>query len=234
MTLDKLNILLSQVQKPARYVGGEFGAVYKSMVPGMLRYALCFPDLYEVGMSHLGLKILYAHANLREDVWCERVFAPDVDMERLMREMGVPVYGMESLDELNGFDIIGFTLQYEMSYTAILNMLDLSGLDIHSAKRKKAFPLVIAGGPCASNPEPLADFIDAFVLGEGEEVSDEIFEICKTAKTQKWNKHQLLVARSSVKGVYVPSFYETGYHEDGTIAFVKPTISGRFHLSTRA
>jgi hypothetical protein len=124
MTLDKLEILLTQVQKPARYVGGEYGAVHKTATPEVLRYALCFPDLYEVGMSHLGLKILYAHANRRNDVWCERVFAPDVDMERLMREMGVPLYGLESLDAIGGFDLIGFTLQYEMSYTAILNMLD--------------------------------------------------------------------------------------------------------------
>ena len=222
MTLDKLDILLSQVQKPARYVGGEFGAVYKTASPGVLRYALCFPDLYEVGMSHLGLKILYAHANRRSDVWCERVFAPDVDMERLMREMGVPLYGLESLDVIAGFDLIGFTLQYEMSYTAILNMLDLAGLKIRAADRSEPFPLVIAGGPCASNPEPIADFVDAFVLGEGEEISDEIFDLCNVAKAQGWEKQRLLLALSAIQGVYVPSFYQIKHHEDGTIVTITP------------
>jgi hypothetical protein len=149
MTIEQLDLLLSQVQKPARYTAGEMGAVIKTPGPGMLRYALCFPDLYEVGMSHLGMKILYAQANARPDVWCERVFAPDVDMENAMREFSVPLYGLESLDAIGGFDLIGFTLQYEMSYTAVLNMLDLAGLPVRTDERKEAFRSLWRAGPAS-------------------------------------------------------------------------------------
>jgi radical SAM family uncharacterized protein len=188
----------------------------------MLRYALCFPDLYEVGMSHLGMKILYAQANARPDVWCERVFAPDVDMENAMREFSVPLYGLESLDAIGGFALIGFTLQYEMSYTAVLNMLALAGLPVRTDERKEAFPLVVAGGPCVSNPEPLARFIDIFVLGEGEEVSNELFDLCQTARREGWSKHELLTAASHVAGLYVPSMYTVTYRADGTVDAVTP------------
>jgi radical SAM family uncharacterized protein len=224
MTLDSLEVLLSQVQKPARYTGGEFGSIIKTPSCEMLRYAFCFPDIYEVGMSHLGMKILYSHANSREDVWCERVFAPDADMECVMREMNVPLYGLESLQPISEFDIIGFTLQYEMSFTAVLNMLELAGLPIHSAGRGENTPLVIAGGPCACNPEPLADFIDAFVLGEGEEVSDEIFDACIDAKKQKQSKTQLLERLAKIPGVYVPAFFDVSYNDDATIESVVPIL----------
>lgn len=222
MTIQQLDLLLSQVQKPARYAAGEMGAVQKERTPGLLRYAFCFPDLYEVGMSHLGMKILYYHANRREDVWCERVFAPAPDMEALLREQHIPLYGLESLDPLGEFDIIGFTLQYEMSYTQILNMLDLAGLSLRSAERKSAFPLIVAGGPCAVNPEPLADFIDVFSLGEGEEVSDELFDIVQLAKKEGWDKPTLLATLAQVEGLYVPSLYDVSYHADGTVKAVIP------------
>lgn len=222
MTIEQLEVLLSQVQKPARYTGGEMGAVHKRPTPGMLRYAFCFPDLYEVGMSHLGMKILYAHANARQDVWCERVFAPDVDMTAAMREMGVPLYGLESFDPVKDFDLIGFTLQYEMCYTEVLNMLDLAGLAVRAADRSDPFPLVVAGGPCASNPEPLADFVDLFSLGEGEEVSDELFDLCLRAKREGWDKPTLLSAAAQIEGIYVPSLYEVSYRPDGTVAAVTP------------
>ena len=222
MTLDALDLLLSHVQKPARYCGGEVGAVVKTEREGMLRYALCFPDIYEVGMSHLGMKILYSHANARDDVWCERVFCPDIDMEQAMREMGVPLYGLESLDPLSEFDIIGFTLQYEMCYTTVLDMLDLAGLKLRSADRTEAYPLVIAGGPCVANPEPIADFIDAFVLGDGEEVCGEIFDAVKRAKAAGMDKHALLTELSKIDGVYIPSFYAPQYAEDGKLQKLVP------------
>lgn len=222
MTIEQLDLLLSQVQKPARYSGGEMGAVVKAPRPGLLRYAFCFPDLYEVGMSHLGMKILYSHANRRDDVWCERVFAPDVDMETAMRELDVPLYGLESLEPIAGFDLIGFTLQYEMSYTGILNMLDLAGLPVRAADRTAPFPLVVAGGPCASNPEPLCDFVDVFSLGEGEEVSDRLFDLCQAGRAEGWDKPRLLRELARVEGLYVPSLYEDRYNADGTLAALTP------------
>jgi len=220
MTLQQLDLLLSQVQKPARYSAGEMNAVHKTLTPDMLRYAFCFPDLYEIGMSHLGMKILYSHANRRDDVWCERVFAPDTDMQDLMREMNVPLYALESLDPLDKFDLIGFTLQYEMCYTEVLNMLDLANIPVRAKDRKSAFPLVVCGGPCASNPEPIAEFVDVFSLGEGEEVSDELFDLCKKAKSESWEKERLLTELSKIPGLYVPSLYDISYNADGTIASV--------------
>ena len=222
MTLEQLDLLLSQVQKPARYTAGEMGAIQKEKKPGQLRYAFCFPDVYEVGMSHLGMKILYSHANRRDDVWCERVFAPEDDMQTAMREMGVPLYALESLDPVREFDLIGFTLQYEMSYTEVLNLLDLAGLPVRAADRKELFPIVVCGGPCASNPEPLAPFADLFSLGEGEEVSDELFDLCLRAKREGWEKPRFLREAANIPGIYVPALYEVSYKEDGTIAAVTP------------
>ncbi|MBP1557788.1 MAG: TIGR03960 family B12-binding radical SAM protein, partial [Oscillospiraceae bacterium] len=223
MTLDQLDLLLSQVQKPARYTAGEMGAVIKELKPGMLRYAFCFPDVYEVGMSHLGMKILYGHANRRDDVWCERVFSPESDMQELMKEMGVPLYALESLDPVKEFDLIGFTLQYEMCYTEVLNMLDLAGLPIRAAERKEPFPLVVVGGPCASNPEPIADFVDLVSLGEGEEVSDELFDLLIEAKREGWDKAEILRRAAQIPGIYVPSLYEIEYNDDQTMKAITPT-----------
>ena len=172
-----IEALLAQVQKPGRYSGGELNSVVKDRETVRIRFAFCFPDLYEVGMSHLGMKILYGLFNSMEDVWCERVFAPDTDMETLMREQGVLLYGLESGDAIRDFDFIGFTLQYEMSFTAVLNMLDLAGLPLRTSERGDTGPIVVAGGPCACNPEPLADFIDLFTLGEGEEVNAELLAL---------------------------------------------------------
>jgi len=222
MTLDQLDLLLTQVQKPARYTAGEMGSVVKELKPGMLRYAFCFPDLYEVGMSHLGMKILYGHANRRDDVWCERVFSPDSDMQQVMEEMGVPLFALESLDPVKDFDLIGFTLQYEMCYTEVLNLLDLAGLPIRAADRKDPFPLVVVGGPCASNPEPIADFVDIVSLGEGEEVSDELFDLCIEAKREGWDKAEILRRAAQIPGIYVPSLYTVDYKEDGTIKGMTP------------
>ncbi|MFV0496892.1 MAG: TIGR03960 family B12-binding radical SAM protein [Candidatus Fimivivens sp.] len=233
MTLDQLDLLLSQVQKPARYTAGEMGSVVKTLTPDMLRYAFCFPDLYEVGMSHLGMKILYGHANRRDDIWCERVFSPDVDMQTAMEEMGVPLFALESLDPVRDFDLIGFTLQYEMCYTEVLNLLNLAGLAIRAKDRTDPFPLVVVGGPCASNPEPLADFIDMVSLGEGEEVSDELFNLCIQAKKEGWKKSEILCRAAQIPGIYVPSLYDVTYSEDGTIGAVAPHENAPSMVSKR-
>ena len=217
-----LEDLFERVQKPARYTGGELNSVMKNKEEVAIRFAFCFPDTYEVGMSHLGMKLLYGLFNEQPDVWCERVFAPDVDMEALMRENGVKLYGLESRDPIDAFDFLGFTLQYELSFTAILNMLDLAGLPLRSADRGDDCPLVIAGGPCACNPEPIADFIDLFTLGEGEEVNLELFELYRRHKAAGYHKAAFLREAAQIEGVYVPSLYEVRYHEDGTVASVTP------------
>ncbi len=218
----KLQQILRKVQKPGRYTGGELNSVMKDKTAVDLRFAFCFPDTYEVGMSHLGMKILYSLINAREDAWCERVFAPDVDMETLMRENGVPLYGLESQDPLSQFDIIGFTLQYELSFTNVLNMLDLAGIQVRSENRDALAPLIVAGGPCACNPEPLADFIDLFMLGEGEEVMNELLDLYRQSKEAGETKWEFLKKACHIPGVYVPSLYEVSYHEDGTIRQVQP------------
>ena len=219
---NQIENMLMKVQKPGRYTGGELNSVTKDKDKVGIRFAFCFPDLYEVGMSHLGMKILYGLFNAMEDVWCERVFAPDTDMEALMRENHIPLFGLESRDPIKEFDFIGFTLQYEMSYTAILNMLDLAGLPLHAADRDENCPLVVAGGPCACNPEPLADFIDLFTLGEGEEVNAELLDLYRLHKKRGFQKAAFLREAAEIEGVYVPSLYEVSYHEDGTVAAVTP------------
>lgn len=213
--------LLKFVQKPARYIGGEVNSVVKDPSKVKFRYAFCFPDNYEIGMSHLGMKILYSLVNEREDSWCERVFAPWEDMERLMRENDVLLYGLESGDNIRDFDMIGFTLQYELSYTNILNMLDLAGLPVRSADRHGLTPLVVAGGPCACNPEPLSAFIDLFMLGEGEELTNELIDLFLKHKQAGSSKEEFLKEAAEIQGVYVPSLYDVSYNGDGTIKEVK-------------
>ena len=222
MLLEQLEQILDKVQKPARYTGGELNSVVKDAANMDVRFAFCFPDVYEIGMSHLGMKILYGLKNEREDIWCERVFAPAQDMEELMRERDIPLYGLESLDPIRDFDMIGFTLQYELSFTAVLNMLDLAGLPVRAAQRPGLAPIVMAGGPCACNPEPLADFIDLFVLGEGEEVNLEMIDLYKTAKAGGWTKTEYLRRAAQIPGIYVPSLYEVDYKDDGTLREICP------------
>ncbi len=212
--------ILYKVEKPARYIGGELNSCIKDKDKVDIRFAFCFPDVYEVGMSHLGSRILYHVLNSREDTYCERTFAPWPDMEKLLRENNIPLYTLETKDSLKEFDIIGFTLQYEMSYTNILNMLDMAGITIRASERGEDEPIVMAGGPCAYNPEPLHDIIDFFELGEGEEIMNDVLEVYKKYKG-KGKKKEFLREISKIRGVYVPSLYDVTYHEDGTIKAFK-------------
>lgn len=212
--MNKINDdILYRVEKPARYIGGEYNSVYKDLAGVDIRVAFCFPDVYEVGMSHLGSRILYHMYNKREDTYCERVFTPWPDMEKLLRENQISLGTLETKDPLKEFDFLVFTLQYEMSYTNILNMLSLSNIPLRSKDRDDSFPIVLCGGPCAYNPEPLYDIADIFVMGEGEEVNSEILDIYKESSS----KEEFLKKVCNVKGVYVPAFYEVTYKEDGTI-----------------
>ena len=217
-----LERILPRVQKPARYTGGEYNAVIKDRAEVDLRYALCFPDTYEIGMSNLGCRILYGVMNEEPGVWCERSFAPWGDMEDEMRKAGLPLYALESGDPLDRFDIIGFSLGYEMAYSNVLNMLDLAGLPLRNADRPELAPLVVAGGTCCYNPEPLAPFMDLFVLGEGEEVTLEYIRLFRQARDEGWDKPRFLREASHIPGIYVPSLYDVTYHEDGTVAAVTP------------
>lgn len=217
-----LEKILLKVQKPGRYVGGELNCVIKDKAAVDVRFAFCFPDIYEVGMSHLGMKILYSCLNRMEGVWCERVFAPWTDMEALMREKDIPLYALESGDPVKDFDIIGFTLQYELSYSNVLNMLDLAGVPLLASERQGLSQLVVAGGPCACNPEPLADFVDLFFIGEGEEMDCELVELYRAHKQKGSSREEFLREAAQIPGVYVPSLYEVKYGEDGTIASVTP------------
>lgn len=224
MSYDRLSAILPRVERPARYTGGELNAVYKDARSVAVRFAFAFPDVYEIGMSHLGTRILYDVLNVREDTWCERVFAPWPDMEKEMREAGVPLFALESGDGIASFDIIGFTLQYEMCYTNVLNMLDLAGLPLRSADRGEGTPLVIAGGPCAFNPEPLWEFVDCFVLGDGEEAICDIVDLYKKNKNVGKAKAELLRELALVRGVYVPRFYDADYHDDGTVRSIRSNL----------
>ncbi len=223
MLKDKIEAHLLEVQRPSRYSGGEVGQVVKDRDKVDVRFAFCFPDIYDVGMSHLGMKILYSLINSRENYWCERVFAPWPDYEAVMRREGIPLYGLESRDPIRAFDFIGFTLQYEMSFTAILNMLDLAGVPIRQSERGEAIaPIVCAGGPCACNAEPLCDFFDLFILGEGEEVNLELMDLYRTMRDAGATRSAFLREAAKIPGVYVPSLYDVTYHEDGTIEAVTP------------
>ena len=213
-----LEHILPKVQKPARYTGGEYNAIVKDRRTVDTRYALCFPDTYEIGMSNLGCRILYGLMNEVDGLWCERCYAPWGDMEDEMRREGLLLYGLESGDPISDFDIIGFSLGYEMAYSNVLNMLDLAGLPLRSADRPELTPLIVAGGTCAYNPEPLAPFIDLFVVGEGEEVTLEYVQLYRQAREECWSKEEFLQEAARIPGIYVPAFYEPVYREDGTLA----------------
>ena len=219
---DTIRACLEHVRKPARYTGGEYNAVYKDKSQVDLRFAFCFPDIYEIGMSHLGSKILYGLLNSMEGVWCERAYAPFLDMEEQMRMRGQPLYALESGDPVGAFDILGFTLQYEMNYTGVLNMLDLAGVPLRSAQRTSLKPLVIAGGPCVYNAEPVADFFDLITIGEGEEVMPELLQLYRRSRDNGESKEEFLRKAAQIGGVYVPSLYDISYHEDGTVAAITP------------
>lgn len=212
--------LLLKVQKPGRYVGGEMNSIIKDKNKVDVRFAFCFPDVYEVGMSHLGMKILYSLFNSKEHIWCERVFAPWIDMEELMVKNNIPLYALESGDPLSDFDFIGFTLQYELSFTNILNMLKLGGIPIKTKDRTELKNIVCAGGPCACNPEPIADFIDLFFIGEGEEVDLEVIELYRECRKNGDSKQSFLEKVAQIKGVYVPSLYKVEYNSDNTVKTV--------------
>ncbi|QSX06416.1 TIGR03960 family B12-binding radical SAM protein [Sedimentibacter sp. zth1] len=213
----KLDKLLLKAEKPARYIGSELNEIVKNKVDIDVRFAFAFPDVYEVGMSHTGMHILYNLLNEQENIWCERVFAPWVDMENIMRENDIPLYALESKDELKEFDIIGFTLQYEMSFTNVLNMLDLANIPVRSSDRDDSMPLIIAGGPCSSNPEPLYNVIDIFVMGEAEEVILELSNLYAEKKKNNLTKDEFLERACHIEGIYVPKFYDVVYNEDNTI-----------------
>ena len=215
--------ILPSVQKPARYVGGEWGEVKKSREDTRVRVAFCFPDTYEIGMSNVGMRILYGVMNRMDGVWCERVFAPWGDMEEQMRRHNLPLWALESQDPVRDFDMIAFTIGYEMSYSNILNMLNLAGVPLHSKDRTGLKNIVFAGGVCTFNPEPLADFIDFFSLGEGEDITVEIVSLYDRAKAEGWDKHTFLLEAAKIPGVYVPSFYCHEYNPDGTLSAVIPT-----------
>ncbi|MBO5136525.1 MAG: TIGR03960 family B12-binding radical SAM protein [Clostridia bacterium] len=214
--------ILTKVQKPARYIGNEFNSVHKEFTGKEMTFAFCFPDVYEVGMSHLGMKILYHMLNEREDTICERVYAPWVDMEEEMRKAGMPLLSLESHRPIKEFDMVGFTLQYEMSYTNIINMLDLAGIPLCTKDRGIDSPFVCAGGPCAYNGEPIADMIDFFILGEGEEVNNEIMDAYKEWKGTSEDRNTFLEKIAEIEGVYVPSFYDVEYNEDNTVKSITP------------
>ena len=217
-----LQRILPTVQKPARYTGGEYHQVVKNRDDVRVRVAFCFPDTYEIGMSNVGMRILYGVMNEMDGVWCERVFAPWGDMEQAMRQHHLPLWALESQDPVRDFDMIAFTIGYEMAYSNILNMLLLAGVPLRSADRKGLHNMVFAGGVCTFNPEPLAPFIDFFSLGEGEESTPEIVALYDRAKAEGWSKERFLKEVSAIPGVYVPSFYRHEYHPDGTLARIVP------------
>ncbi len=214
--------ILSSVQKPTRYIGNEWNSVHKNLNDIRVRFAFSFPDVYDVGMSHLGMKILYHMLNERDDVYCERVFAPWVDMEEKMRENNIPLFALETGDPVSDFDFIGFTLQYEMSYSNVLNMLNLGGIPMLAEDRNENHPFICAGGPCAYNPEPLADIIDFFIMGEGEEVLNEVIDAYLKWKDKGAPRQTFLETISQIEGVYVPQFYDVIYNNDETIKEIKP------------
>lgn len=217
--------ILMQIEKPARYIGGEYNSIMKDKSRIDVRFCMCFPDVYEIGMSHLGIQILYDMFNRREDTWCERVYSPWPDLDKLMREHQIPLFALESQDHLKDFDFLGITIQYEMCYTNILQVLDLAQIPLKAKDRKKGDTIVIGGGPCTYNPEPLADFFDIFYIGEGETVYDDLLDLYKTYKHSDMTKRQFLIKVSQIPGLYVPELYDVCYNEDGTIADFGPKYS---------
>ena len=229
----KLERILLRVQKPARYTGGEYNEIIKDKANVDVRFAMCFPDTYEIGMSNLGLRILYGSMNEADGVWCERAFAPWGDMEEEMRKADIPLYALESGDSLKEFDFVGFSLGYEMAYTNVLNMLDLAHIPLHSDQRGEDDPIIVAGGTCVYNGEPLADFIDIFSLGEGEDVTLEMIDLYRKGKQEGWSRAEFLQNAAQVPGLYVPSLYEVTYHEDGTVQAITPTHGAPEHIRKR-
>lgn len=218
--------ILFQVEKPARYIGGEINAIMKNPDEIDIRFCMCFPDVYEVGMSHLGIQILYDMFNRREDTWCERVYSPWIDLDRIMREKKIPLFALESQEPIKNFDFLGITLQYEMCYTNVLQILDLAQIPLHAVDRTEDDPIVVGGGPCSYNPEPIAEFFDFFYLGEGETRYYEILDMYKQFRAEGKSRKEFLRAVAKVPGMYVPSLYEVTYHEDGTMASFEPVEEG--------
>ena len=216
--------ILLQIQQPARYIGGEINEVVKDPKKVDVRFAMCFPDVYEIGMSHLGIQILYSMFNRREDIACERVYSPWMDLDPIMREKKIPLFTLESQEPVKNFDFLGITLQYEMCYTNVLQILDLSQIPLHAGERGEDDPIVIGGGPCAYNPEPLADFFDLFYIGEGETVYFKLIDCYKENKAQGGSRLDFLKKAARIPGIYVPAFYEPSYHEDGTLKAFTPKI----------
>ena len=210
--------ILMTVEKPARYIGNEVNSVVKDKNKVDIRFAMCFPDVYEIGMSHLGIQILYDMFNRFEDTWCERVYSPWTDLDKIMREKNISLFALESQDPIKDFDFLGITLQYEMCYTNILQVLDLAGMPLYASERDENYPIVIGGGPCTYNPEPIADFFDIFYIGEGETRYRQLLDLYKECKNAKKSKEEFLHKASKIPGMYVPSMYEVHYKEDGTIA----------------
>ena len=218
--------ILMKVEKPARYIGNEFNSVVKELSPEMIRFAMCFPDVYEIGMSHLGIQILYDMFNSMEDVWCERVYSPWVDLDAIMRKEQIPLFALESQEPVKNFDFLGITIQYEMCYTNILQVLDLAQIPLLAKDRGEDMPIVIGGGPCTYNPEPIADFFDLFYIGEGETRYRELLDVYTECNTQKLGRKEFLRRAAKLPGIYAPAFYEVTYKEDGTIASFTPKEEG--------
>ena len=229
--MKKLNTLLPMVEKPARYTGGEYGETVKENAD--FTFALCFPDTYEIGMSHLGSRILYNIVNKMDGVACERAYAPWTDMEQLMRENDIPMYSLETKKPLSGFDVVGFSLLYELCYTNILTMLDLAKIPFYSKDRDERYPLIVCGGPCVCNPEPIADFFDAVMFGDGEEMLPELIEVCRRAKREGLSRHELLLRLKDIQGVYIPSFYEPEYSGQDFVSLKKKEPSAPDKIQRR-
>ena len=218
--------ILLQVEKPARYIGNEINAVMKDRDKVAVRFAMCFPDVYEIGMSHLGIQILYDMFNRREDVWCERVYSPWMDLDKIMRQENIPLFALESQDPVKDFDFLGITIQYEMCYTNILQILDLSKIPLLSLDRTEEHPIVIGGGPCTYNPEPIADFFDIFYIGEGETAYYNLIDLYQSVKNTGGSRRDFLLEAAKMPGMYVPQFYKTEYYENGTIKEFRPIVDG--------
>lgn len=229
----KLERILLRVQKPARYTGGEYNQVVKDKSEVDTRIAFCFPDTYEIGMSNLGLRILYGMFNEMPGVWCERVFAPWGDMEDELRKAELPLYALESGDPVPDFDIVAFSIGYEMAYTNVLNMLDISGIPLRASERDESAPIIMAGGSACYNPEPMADFVDLFLIGEGEDLDKDVIELYQNGKKSGWTKTEFLAAASKIEGVYVPSLYDVTYNADGTIAAITPNSGAPARVTKR-
>ena len=214
--------LLLSVEKPARYIGGEINEVIKDVSRVDIRFCMCFPDVYEIGMSHLGIQILYDMFNRRDDIWCERVYSPWTDMDRLLREKQIPLFTLESQTPVKDMDFLGITIQYEMCYTNILQILDLSQIPLFAADRGEDCPIVIGGGPCTYNPEPIAEFFDMFYIGEGETVYYELMDLYKKIREEGGSRKDFLEQAAALPGIYIPAFYDVEYNEDGTLKSMAP------------